>query len=96
MRQNFNPGNWYDVPFAVMLPQRGEAVNLMVSVAISATSVAYSSTRIEQMFVDLGAAAGVAAALVVEEGGAVQDTNVTRVQEVLVGVYGQRVHGPPP
>ena len=41
-------------------------------------------------------AAGVAAALVVEEGGAVQDTNVTRVQEVLVGVYGQRVHGPPP
>jgi hypothetical protein len=87
-----------------MLPQRGEATNLLVSVAISATSVAYSSTRIEQMFVDTGAAAGVAAALAVEAaagagacagtGHAVQDTNVTAVQDVLVRVYGQRIHGP--
>ena len=107
MRQSFSPGVWYDVPFAVMLPRRGEANNLAVSVAISATSIAYSSTRIEQMFVDLGAAAGVAAALALEAAGqagagacaglgrALQDTNVTAVQEVLVGVYGQRIHGPP-
>jgi hypothetical protein len=105
MRQPFSPGDWYDVPFSALLPVRGEAANLIVSVAISATSVAYSSTRIEQMFVDTGAAAGVAAALAVEAGGgaggacagtgqAVQDTNVTAVQEVLVGVYGQRIHGP--
>ena len=113
MRQSFHPGNWYDVPFAVQLPQRGEADNLLVSVAISATSIAYSSTRIEQMFVDLGAAAGVAAALAVEAaaaaggapgargacagaGLALQDTNVTAVQEVLVREYGQRIHGPSP
>ena len=56
----------YDVPFGVMLPRRGEADNLLVPVAISATSVAYASTRIEQMFVDTGAAAGVAAALALE------------------------------
>jgi hypothetical protein len=61
MRQPFSPGDWYDLPFSVMLPQRAEAANLLVSVAISATSVAYSSTRIEQMFVDAGAAAGVGA-----------------------------------
>ena len=60
MRQSFHPGNWYDVPFAAMLPRRGEADNLMVSVAISATSVAYSSTRIEQMFVDLRGCRGCA------------------------------------
>jgi hypothetical protein len=111
MRQSFAGGNWYDLPFAVMLPQRGQADNLLVSVAISATSVAYSSTRIEQMFVDAGAAAGVAAALAVEaqagasQGGsstcpglghALQDTNVTEVQRVLVSAYGQRIHGPPP
>jgi hypothetical protein len=107
MRQSFSPGNWYDVPFSVMLPLRGEATNLLVSVAISATSVAYSSTRIEQMFVDLGAAAGVAAALALEAapgagtedvcpgtGHALQDSNVTAVQDVLVRVYGQRIHGP--
>ncbi len=113
MRQSFGGGDWYDLPFAVMLPQRGQADNLLVSVAISATSVAYSSTRIEQMFVDAGAAAGVAAALAVEaqgqagasQGGrsacaglghALQDTNVTEVQRVLVSAYGQRIHGPPP
>ena len=110
MRQSFAPGgDWYDVPFLCMIPARGEASNLAVSVAISATSIAYSSTRIEQMFVDLGAAAGVAAALAVEAaagegageacaglGLALQDTNITAVQEVLVGVYGQRIHGPSP
>ena len=114
MRQAFSPGDSYDVPFAVMLPQRSEAANLLVSVAISATSVAYSSTRIEQMFVDLGAAAGVGAALALEApaagpgstharatgacaglGLALQDTNVTAVQEALVHLYRQRIHGSP-
>ena len=104
-------GAWYDVPFAAMLPRRGEAANLLVPVAISATSVAYASARIEQMFVDLGAAAGVAAALALEAAAApagapaaacpalgleLQDTNVTAVQEALVRLYGQRIHGPPP
>ena len=100
-------GNWYDVPLAATLPRRGEANNLLVPVAVSATSVAYSSTRIEQMFVDLGAAAGVTAALALESAGgaggdgacpglgvALQDTNVTATQDVLVRVYGQRIHGP--
>lgn len=59
-------GNWYDVPFGVMLPRRGQATNLLVSVAISTTSIAYSSTRIENMYMDLGTAAGVAVALALQ------------------------------
>ena len=68
-----------------MCPKIGEADNLLVPVAISASSVAYSSTRIEQMFLDAGTAAGAAVALALEEspaGGAInrlQDTNVTAV-----------------
>lgn len=95
---------WYDVPFGVMLPQRGQASNLLVPVAISSTSIAYSSTRIEGMFSDLGTAAGVAAALALDGAGPLapgacpaiplQDTNVTAVQAVLVNTYQQRVHGP--
>ncbi len=105
MRQSFAPGDWYDLPFFIMVPLPEEASNLLVSVAISSTSIAYSSTRIEQQFVDLGAAAGVAAALAVEAAAndgngacsiAVQGTNVTAVQEVLVRKYNQRIHGPPP
>jgi len=96
--------NWYDVPFGVILPKRGQANNLLIPVAISSTSVAYSSTRIEGMFMDLGTAAGVAAALAIQsgvQGGpgscpklALQDTNVTAVQDLLVNYYQQRIHGP--
>eukprot|EP00041_Stephanoeca_diplocostata_P015764 m.302277 g.302277 ORF g.302277 m.302277 type:complete len:113 (+) comp20143_c1_seq8:2023-2361(+) len=89
-----------------MVPKRGQASNLLIPVTISATSVAYASTRIENMFMDLGSAAGVAVALLLQEQNAydgaayndvipVQDTNVTAVQAVLTSVYGQRIHGPP-
>jgi len=99
--------SWYDVPFGVMVPKRGQASNLLVPVAISVSSVAYSSARIENMFMDLGSAAGVAVALLLDArittGGSVgtcptipvQDTNVTAVQGVLRNVYGQYFHGPP-
>ena len=51
---------WYDVPFEVMLPKREQCTNLMIPVALSASSVAFSSMRIETMYMDLGTAAGVA------------------------------------
>lgn len=99
--------NWYDVPFGAITPKRGQASNLLVPVVISATSVAYASTRIENMFMDLGSAAGVAVASLLGRGSgggkrgscptiAVQDTNVTEVQRVLTTVYGQQIHGPKP
>jgi hypothetical protein len=88
--------NWYDVPYNVMVPKAGTGVNLLVPVAISASAVAYSSTRIENMFMSLGTAAGVAAAQVVSGAApTVQAVNVTAVQAVLNGTFAQRVHGPP-
>lgn len=54
---------WYDVPYEVMCPQRNEMSNLLVPVALSASSVAFASSRIETMYMDLGTAAGVAARL---------------------------------
>lgn len=53
-----NGSNWYDVPFAIMVPKAGTGANLLVPVALSASAVAYSSTRIENMFMSVGAAAG--------------------------------------
>ena len=119
---------WYDVPFGVMVPaKRQQAYNLLVPVSISASSVAYSSARIENMFMDLGSAAGVAIANLLDEqqqinyddcdgGGeettttttfatssssrhccpklAVQDVNITAVQDILSRVYKQKFHGP--
>jgi hypothetical protein len=88
--------NWYDVSYKSMLPKRGTGVNVLVPVGLSASAVAYSSTRIENMFMSLGTAAGVAAAQVVAgEASTVQDVDVGKVQAVLVGVFEQRIHGPP-
>jgi hypothetical protein len=98
---------WYDIPFGVMVPaHRHQASNLLVPVCLSASSVAYSSARIENMFMDLGSAAGVAVAHLLDQQSpsgsavgscpfkAVQDTNVSAVQDVLSNVYQQKFHGP--
>jgi hypothetical protein len=95
---------FYDVPFGVMVPAKAhQAANLLVPVCLSASSVAYSSARIENMFMDLGSAAGVAVAGLLdieaptEKGSCpvkkVQDVNVSSVQNVLSNVYKQRFHG---
>lgn len=56
----------------------------------------YSSTRIENMFMGVGSAAGVAARQLVDGSArTVQDINVTKVQALLNGTFQQRIHGPP-
>ena len=61
-----NGSNWYDVPYKIMVPKRGTGSNLLVPVALSASAVAFSSTRIENMYMSVGAAAGVAAKQLVD------------------------------
>jgi hypothetical protein len=86
---------WYDVPLNITLPKRAEATNLVVPVALSVSSVVFSSTRIETMYMDLGSAAGVvAAAVATGKWAATQDVPVSQVQALLESRYGQRVRGP--
>ena len=73
----------YEIPYRVMLPQRKEAVNLLVPVCLSATHVSYSSLRMEPQYMMLGQAAGVAASLAVKRGVAVQDVAVDALQKEL-------------
>jgi len=103
MRNQFS---WYDVPFGVMVPATSaQARNLLVPVCISASAVAYTSTRIENMFMDLGSAAGVAVASLLRaapshrknscpELTVQDDVNITAVQDILSRVYKQKFHGP--
>jgi len=88
--------NWYDVPYKVMVPKRGTGANLLVPVALSASAVAFSSTRIENMYMNVGTAAGVAAKQLVDGSvDVVQDVDVEAVQNILTRVFSQRIHGPP-
>ena len=85
----------YNVPYAAIVPKRSTGGNLIVPVCFSASAVAYSSTRIETMFMGVGAAAGVAAKQIVERTAAsVQEVNVTEVQRILTGTFNQIVHVP--
>ena len=71
--------NAYNVPYDAIVPKRGTGANLLVPVCLSASAVAYSSTRIESMFMYVGTAAGVAAKqLVAKTAATVQDVRPTK------------------
>jgi len=59
--KNYN--KYYHLPYWLMLPKRTECVNLLVPVAVSASHVSYSSIRMEPHWMQLGEAAGRAAAV---------------------------------
>ncbi len=81
----------YEIPFRVMLPKRSEASNLLISVTVSASHVAYSSLRMEPVYMVLGQSAGIAAAQAVRSGVAVQDVDIPALQRQLVA-EGQVIH----
>lgn len=73
----------YEIPYRSITPQRSESENLLVPVCLAATHSAYSSVRMEPQYMIIGQAAGVAAALSVQEKVPVQDISIAALQERL-------------
>ncbi len=73
----------YQIPYGCLLPQQID--NLLVTMAVSATHVAYSAIRVESVWIQTGTAAGIAAALAVETGAAPAEVPVAAVQEGQIG-----------
>lgn len=74
----------YQIAYRSLVPKRAEAVNLLVPVCLSASHIAYSSMRMEPQYMLLGHAAGIAAALAVKHGVALQDVPVAGLQKQLL------------
>jgi hypothetical protein len=73
----------YDIPYRVLYPRN--TTNLLVAGRnISASHIAYASTRVMATCAVIGEAAGTAAALSVEDGVAPRDVDVPRLQQVLL------------
>jgi hypothetical protein len=76
------PVSRYAVPLTAMIPASGPS-NLLVSVGISASPLAYSSVRMEPQYIELGQAAGVAASLAIERGAPLDERIAPAVRQAL-------------
>jgi hypothetical protein len=63
----------YPIPYRALTPRREDCENLLVPVCLSASHVAFGSVRMEPTLMQLGEAAGAAAAQAARRGVAVQD-----------------------
>jgi hypothetical protein len=74
----------YPISYFALVPQTTECSNLLVPVCLSATHVAYTSIRMEPVYMVLGQAAGAAAALAITGERAVQDVPYPQLRELLL------------
>ena len=74
----------YEIPYRMILPQRAEVDNLLVSCTFSASHVAYSTIRMEPQYMIIGEAAGRAAAISVQDKVKVHDIDVSKLQAHLI------------
>lgn len=81
---NFDVGiRPYQIPYRCITPKKDQCENLLVPVALSASHVTYGSVRMEPQFMIIGHSAGVAAAMALRQGIAVQDVDVPALQTKL-------------
>lgn len=73
----------YPVSYRSLVPRQEECQNLLVSVCVSSTHIAYGSIRMEPVFMILGQSAGTAAALAIDADVPVQQVNYTALRERL-------------
>ncbi len=75
----------YPISYRSIIPKADECKNLFVPVCLSATHIAYGSIRMEPVFMELAQSAAVAAVEALNTNTSVQQVNVKKVQQSLLG-----------
>jgi FAD dependent oxidoreductase len=73
----------YDIPYNSITPKPNECENLLVPICLSSSGIAWCSLRMEPVFMVLGHAAGVAAAMTARSKHPVQDVDIKQLQKRL-------------
>jgi hypothetical protein len=73
----------YAIPYRCLTPKPDECGNLLVPVCCSASHVAYGTIRMEPVYMILGHASGMAAALGCDGNGSVQQVSISELQRKL-------------
>ncbi|MFP6892382.1 MAG: sulfatase-like hydrolase/transferase, partial [Opitutales bacterium] len=73
----------YKIPYEAIVPRKGECDNLLVPVCVSASHIAFTSLRMEPVWMILGESAGVAAAMAVDAAISVQDVPYKKLRPKL-------------
>lgn len=79
-----HPVRPYEIPYRSILPKKSEAENLFVTVCVSASHTAFSSIRMEPVYMMMGHAAGIAAAMSVKEDIAIHDVDSKALRRKLI------------
>jgi hypothetical protein len=74
----------YKIDLGTILPKKRECTNLLVTVAVSSSHIAFGSIRMEPVFMILGQSAATVAAMAVESSKSVQDVSYDDIKKVLL------------
>jgi len=73
----------YAIAYGALVPKKGQADNLFVSICVSSSHIAFGSIRMEPVFMILGQSAATAAVLAMDCNLAVQDVPYAKLREQL-------------
>jgi hypothetical protein len=76
-------GKIYQFPYRAITPKQEDCTNLLVPVCVSSTHVAFCSIRVEASWMMLGEAAGLAAAMALQNDLDVQAVDVRTLQQLI-------------
>jgi FAD dependent oxidoreductase len=80
----------YPISYRAIIPKQIECGNLLVSVCLSSTHIAFGSIRMEPVFMVLGQSAAIAASLAIDKNISVQKLEYSALKEKLLQ-YNQRL-----